>query len=96
MKRPRDFEDWILLCIGVILITIAAIFLSSLVGCSTQKVSKLDLLCVGAEGRVFHAQGITAEQAAEIKNDWDFDACNVRVKKQQGGGGPPKKQPPKD
>jgi hypothetical protein len=85
MKLPSNFGPTIRFSLILLL----------LAGCSSQKVSKLDLLCVGTEGEVFHAQGISAEQAAEIKNDWDFDACNIRVKKQQGSKGLPK-QPRKD
>ena len=93
MKRPRDFEDWILICCAVILITIAALFISSLVGCSSQKVMHLDLLCVGPDGEVFHANGVTAAQAGKIENNWDFHSCDVEI---EGSQGATKKQPPKD
>jgi hypothetical protein len=60
-----------------------------LAGCSTQKAMHLDLLCVGPGGEVFHANGISAKQAAEMQNDWDFDSCKVKVKEQQGAAKPP-------
>jgi hypothetical protein len=78
MKRYRRLGalDWVVIISGVILILVISYFLT---GCAkTQKLSDFDVLW--SDGKcIFHAKGMTIEQAQNLQKEWKFDNCDVQI-----------------
>ena len=92
MRYPKGAEEWIVL---VVVIGLLAMILFFLTACAQQqKVANIDVLWSG-EKCLFHSQGMTIEQAKNIKKTWNFDNCEVDVTANADGKGAPK-HPPKD
>ena len=67
-----------------------------LCGCAKQqKVSNIDVLWSGKDC-LFHSQGMTIEQAENIKKTWNFEDCEVAVSANDDGKEGPPKKPRKD
>jgi outer membrane murein-binding lipoprotein Lpp len=59
---------------------LVAVFLSGLAiaGCASQKISDYDVLW--SDGKcLFHAKGMSLEQAQNLQKKWDFESCNIEV-----------------
>lgn len=62
------------------LIIMGLILLWALSGCSTsQEASNKEILWHDSDGCLFVASGLTATQAKEIAQNWDFKECEVRI-----------------
>ena len=48
-------------------------------GCASTEATKVHILCTSPDGKVFHAEGISGKQAQVITDEWDLDACDVKV-----------------
>ena len=69
-------DEWIIIIAGIVLILVLLYFIT---GCAkSQQITDLDVLW--SDGKcIFHAKGMSIEQAEEIKNDWNFSECDVEV-----------------
>lgn len=68
----------------LILAVLAILLLLCLSGCATKSVKSIDVLCVGPDGKVFHAHGAGAEVAGFTDNEWDMRGCDVTVSEEKG------------
>jgi hypothetical protein len=74
--RKWDVVDWILVAA---LVGIVLVMLWFLAGCAnSQKMSDYDVLW--SDGKcIFHAKGMSLEQAQNLQKKWDFESCNIKV-----------------
>ena len=74
---------------GVAIILIILYFLT---GCAkTQKIAEYDVLW--SDGKcIFHAKGMTIEQAQDLRKHWNFENCDVQVEASDNAGKGVKKQ----
>lgn len=70
---------------GCLLVIIAFIVLMLMMGgCASKSAKAMDVLCIGAGGEVFHAQGVGADVAGFKDAEWDMRNCDVNVNKRMG------------
>jgi len=76
---------------GILWIIMIAIIIGifNMGGCAAKKFSDLDVLWHDGEC-VFHAKGLSLEQANNMMKDFEFGPCEVKVFEQSGGKTPPK------
>ena len=83
MKRYRPLKgiDWVIVLLWTIIMCILLYFFT---GCAkSQKVSNYDVLW--SDGKcIFHANGMTIEQAQELRKKWNFEDCDVEVQADDG------------
>ena len=78
-QKKRGLEEWLI--IGCIL-AIILIFAYFLTACAkSQQIEDMDILWSsdGDGNCIFHAKGMSIEQAEQIKNHWNFVDCEVKV-----------------
>ena len=74
--KKLGVEDYILL--GICLLVVVML-LYVMAGCATsQKVSDFDILWSDGEC-IFHAKGMSLEQAQDLQHQWNFENCDVRI-----------------
>ena len=84
MKLPS--QETVILWVSAVLLVLVLFWIGALLtGCTATKATHLDILCVGPDGQVFHANGISAKQATKLENDWSFAACEVSINETVGG-----------
>ncbi len=88
MKKMNPENMILLLCIVITLVFIVLMLLSA--GCSSQKATKVHVLCVGPEGQVFHAEGMSVHQSRVIDTDVKLGACDVNVHEIDGSSQSPR------
>ena len=91
MKRYRPLKgiDWVVVLLWTVIMCFILYFLT---GCAkTQKIAEYDVLW--SDGKcIFHAKGMTIEQAQDLRKHWNFENCDVQVKASDNAGKGVKKQ----
>lgn len=89
--KNLSVEDWILIVIAAVIIFF---IVGGLTSCAVaQKGAHMDILCVGPDGEIFHAQGAGVQQGKMMENEWDLGACDIGVHNTQSSAiTPPKKK----
>ena len=72
----KGVEDW---KVAVALLLVLLIIVYLLTACAkSQQISDMDILW--SDGKcIFHAKGMSIEQAEQLKNEWNFGECEVKV-----------------
>jgi len=76
LRGKSSIEDYILAGIAIVLILFIVYWLT---GCATsQKIAEYDVLW--SDGKcLFHAKGMSIDQAKEMRQQWNFEDCDIKV-----------------
>ena len=76
--------DWVVVVLWVAIMCILLYFLTACA--KSQKISSYDVLW--SDGKcIFHAEGMTLEQAQDLRKNWNFQNCDVEVDMSDGNKG---------